>query len=244
MKLKNSVFLTDLFLKIVGYVPPYVLHNVGKALALKISFWHLNIDQIEGAYVEFGVASGNSMRSAEIAEKRSQLQSLGINRIKRTLYGFDTFSSFSSQEPNDSHTVWRGKNFSFELKSVKKRFRRELGRVNLFKLDLSKVFADKQDLDYYIKDEFIAIALMDMDLGDPTYQALEWIFPKLNDGSIILFDEFFAFAGDPSKGEHNAWVTFLKEHPQIQYREFFKYGDGGVAFQINFSSKGGNEKVF
>ena len=227
--------MTDYFLKIFGMLPPYVFHNFGKAYALKMSFWHLNVDRIDGAYVEFGVASGNSMRSAEIAERRSYSNSLGINRIKRNLYGFDTFSEFSSQSSEDSHQVWSGNNFSVEIERVKKRFKKYKKRIILYKLDLSKVFINKHDVNLFIKDQCVAIALFDMDLGDPTYKALDWIAPKLRSGSIIIFDEFFAFAGDPNKGEHQAWKLFLKEHPEINYRTFFQYGDGGIAFQITVS---------
>ena len=105
----------------------------------------------------------------------------------------------------------------------------------LYKLDLSKVFINKQDINLFIKDKYIGIVLLDMDLGDPTYKALNWIAPKLRSGSIIIFDEFFAFAGDPNKGEHQAWSVFLKENPEINYRNFFQYGDGGMAFQITIS---------
>ena len=235
MKLKKQIIIADYFLKIFGLFPPYVFHNFGKAYALKMSFWHLNVDQIDGAYVEFGVASGNSMRSAEIAERRSHSNSLGIKRVRRNLYGFDTFSEFSSQSLDDSHKVWNGNDFSIEIERVKRRFKKYKKRIMLYKLDLSKVFINKQDINLFIKDEYIGIVLLDMDLGDPTYKALDWIAPKLRSGSIIIFDEFFAFAGDPNKGEHQAWSKFIKEHPEINYRNFFQYGDGGIAFQITIS---------
>ena len=231
MKLKNQIAVTDLFLKIFGLLPPYVLHNFGKAYALKMAFWHLNIDQVQGAYVEFGVASGNSMRSAEIAERRSNSVSLGIKKINRNLYGFDTFSQFSSQSIQDLHAVWTGDDFSISIQRVKRRFRR-IDKLKLYQCDLSKVFIDELDVNMFIEDDQIALALFDMDLGDPTYQALKWIAPKLQSGSILIFDEFFGFSGNPNKGEHYAWTLFLVEHPEITYREFFKYGDGGVVFQI------------
>lgn len=227
--------MADYFLKIFGLFPPYILHNFGKAYALKMSFWHLNVDQIDGAYVEFGVASGNSMRSAEISERRSHSSSLGINRVRRNLYGFDTFSEFSSQSSDDSHNVWSGDNFSVEIERVKRRFKRHKDRIMFYKLDLSKIFINMNDINLFIKDKYVAIVLLDMDLSDPTYKALDWIAPKLRSGSIIIFDEFFAFAGDPNKGEHRAWNKFLEEHPEINYRNFFQYGDGGVAFQITVS---------
>jgi hypothetical protein len=235
VKLKNQIVISDFFLRVYGLIPPYVLHNLGKAKVLKMTFWHLNLDQIEGAYVEFGVASGNSMRSAEIAERRSYSNSLGIKRIKRNLYGFDTFSEFSSQSADDLHKVWSGNDFSVDLERVSKRFKKNRQRISLHKLDLSKVSPEKQNLQLFIKDDYIAVVLLDMDLGDPTYKALQWIAPKLTSGSIIILDEFFAFAGDPNKGEHHAWNLFLRDHPEIGYREFFHYGDGGVAFQITIS---------
>ena len=94
------------------------------------------------------------------------------------------------------------------------------------------MLVDKVDINKFIADDYIALALFDMDLSDPTYNALEWIFPKLQSGSILIFDEFLGFSGDESRGECHAWRSFLIVHPEVASREFFKYGDGGVAFQI------------
>jgi len=235
MKLKNAVLLPDIVLGLVSFLPAPVIHNVGKSLTLKMAFWHLAVDQVEGAYVEFGVASGNSMRSAELAERNSVSKSLGVQKISRELVGFDTFASFSTSSESDLHGTWQGENFSVPISRVKKRFRRAGGRVRFYAVDCSKLSESSNvygPIDSYVKSEKIAIVLLDMDLGDPTEKALAWIKPKLQTGTIVIFDEFFAYRGDASLGEAGAWSRFLERNPEISSRTVKTYGDGGVMLQI------------
>jgi hypothetical protein len=234
MQLKNMTFTTDLVLRIFCLIPAPVFHNLGKARALKISFWHLAIDQIDGAYVEFGVASGNSMRSAELSSSSSYSKSLGVKHIERNLYGFDTFASFSSDKDEDNHPTWDGENFSVSIDQVSKRFKRQKDRVKFFKLDATKIDSHTV-LDDYVPEDSIAIALLDMDLGSPTAYALNWIRPKLKSGSIIIFDEFMAFKGDPILGESGAYSEFLRQNPEITSRVLTTYGDGGIVNQITIN---------
>jgi hypothetical protein len=235
MKLKNAIFIPDLVLRLVGMVPAPVIHNVGKSLTLKMAFWHQAVDQVEGAYVEFGVASGNSMRSAELAEKSSGSRSLGVQRISRELVGFDTFASFSTSSASDLHGTWQGDNFSVPISRVNKRFRSAGKRVSFHAVDCSKLADTPSEygpLDSYVNSEKIAIVLFDMDLGDPTEKALDWIRPKLQMGTIVIFDEFFAYRGDSTMGEAGAWSRFLERNPGISSRVVKTYGDGGVMLQI------------
>mgnify|MGYP007092097724 CR=1 FL=1 len=238
MKLKNAVFLPDLILRTVGLIPAPVVHNIAKSIALKMAFWHLAVDQVEGAYVEFGVASGNSMRSAEVAERTAHSKSLGVARVRRELVGFDTFASFSSQSPDDRHATWKGENFSVPIARVKKRFNSSRGRVSFHSVDCSELGSSPDEygpIDRYVRSEKVAIVLLDMDLGEPTEKALGWVLPKLQTGTIIFFDEFFAFRGDPSLGEARAWTLFLEQHPHVSARLIKTYGDGGAVFQISMN---------
>lgn len=237
MHLKNLVLTTDLVLRVFGLIPAPVFHNFGKAKALKIAFWHLAIDQVPGCYVEFGVASGNSMRSAEIAERRSQSKSLGVIRSRRKLYGFDTFTSFASDSALDKHPTWDGDNFSVSVDKVRKRFKRLGERVTLFQIDASTLNneIESTNIDNFISEDNIAIVLMDMDLGSPTLHALNWIHPKIKSGTILIFDEFLAFKGDPEIGESGALSKFIELHPEISFRQLATYGDGGTVLQITVS---------
>jgi hypothetical protein len=234
MQLKNMTVTTDLVLRVFGLIPVPVFHNLGKAKALKIAFWHLAIDQIPGCYVEFGVASGNSMRSAEIAEKRSHSKSLGVMRFPRHLYGFDTFESFASDSSDDKHPTWEGDNFSVSVHKVRKRFRRQARRITFFQMDASTLNneIEAKRIGNFISEDYIALALLDMDLGSPTLHALNWIHPKIQNGTILIFDEFLAYKGNPDLGESGALNRFIELHPEISYRQLASYGDGGAVLQI------------
>lgn len=223
----------DLVIKVISAIPAPVIHNLSKSFMLKMVFWHLAVDQVGGAYVEFGVASGNSMRSALQHEKNSKFPSLGIQRIKRNLYGFDTFSEFKGSELDD-HPSWTGNKFSFDYIRVKKRFKK-YRNVFLYKQDAMDLYENLNPINKYIVEDSIAICLMDMDLGEPTRVALEWIYPKLVSGSFLIFDEYSAYKGNPNLGEQGAFKDFLKNHPNVKPTIFYRYGDGGVAFVIHIN---------
>lgn len=238
MQLKNLIALPDIVLRLFSLISAPVFHNLDKSRMLRLVFWHLAIDQVVGCYVEFGVASGNSMRSAELAEQKSFSKSLGVSKVERRLFGFDTFDDFKSTQASDLHPTWNGSNFSVSMARVERRFRRIRNRVQFHKVDASVIndsmkFSPISEL--LASEEAIAIALFDMDLAEPTYQALLWIRPLLVSGTIIIFDEFLGYKGDGSLGESSAWTKFLAINPEISYREYLKYGDGGVAFQIKIS---------
>ena len=194
-------------------------------------FHTLALDNFEGAYVEFGVASGNSLQGALIANK-TKFKSLNIKTIKRKFHGFDTFEKFTSKNDDDTHEIWSGDKFSFPYEEVKKRFI-NYQDVKLIKTDCSNLNHKENGLflDEIIKED-IAIVLFDMDLKEPTLEALNWVKPKLKTGTILIFDELFGFLGQEELGENGALKEFREANKNIGFREFKKYGCGGVAFQI------------
>lgn len=228
-----SSFVVDSVLHFWQRVPGPVIHNLEKARALKKIFWHLNVDGIEGDYLEFGVAHGHSMRSAEIAEKSSHSKSLGIKHIPRQLFGFDTFDKFIGDPDLDSHPTWEGNSFNAPFTSVKRRFKKSKN-VHLFKLDVNKLTSDKNSsFENFGLSSKAAVILFDMDLYGPTRSALFWASGIIQQGTFLLFDEFFAFCGDQKKGEARALKEFLEVHTQFSVREFANYGSGGKIFVVD-----------
>ncbi len=53
--LRNKYFLIDLVIKIIAKIHPVITNNIAKINFFKDSFFLLNLDQVEGDYVEFGV---------------------------------------------------------------------------------------------------------------------------------------------------------------------------------------------
>jgi hypothetical protein len=110
--------------------------------------------------------------------------------------------------------------------------------VSFHSVDCSKLGSSADEygpIDKYVRADKVALVLMDMDLGEPTEKALSWVLPKLQTGTMIFFDEFFAFRGDPSLGEARAWSLFLEQCPHVSARMIKTYGDGGAVFQISMT---------
>lgn len=230
----KSTFMVDLVLSIWQSVPAPVIHNLQKARILKMLFWHCAVDQLEGNYIEFGVAHGHSMRAASLAEKSSFSKTIGVRRVSRNLIGFDTFSQFISESELDTHSTWEGNLFNLPLEKIQHRFRTN-SNIRFIKCDAATL-ATKET--YKRQEEFgitgkSAIVLFDMDLYAPTLAALRWSKQSLQQGTFLIFDEYFSFAGNSKRGESLAFAEFLQENPQIEAREVDTYGAGGKIFVIS-----------
>jgi O-methyltransferase len=230
---KVSSLIVDLVLSFWQRIPGPVIHNLEKARVLKKLFWHLNVDGVSGVYLEFGVAHGHSMRSAQIAEATSYSEKLGIKRVSRNLYGFDTFEKFIGDPVLDNHPTWNGDLFNVSVEKVRRRFR-HAKNVKFSKLDVNTLVSNTA-LDYgnFEIYEKASIILFDMDLYGPTRSALEWSAGLLQQGTFLIFDEYFAFAGNQQKGEARALKEFLDKHSEFSVREFDNYGAGGKIFIVD-----------
>ena len=71
----------------------------------------------------------------------------------------------------------------------------------------------KTALDYDI--DFISIVHIDSDIYKAAILALEFVFPCLIDGALILFDEFHSFGANNNKGERRALREWLDRHKEI-----------------------------
>ena len=80
------------------------------------------------------------------------------------------------------------------------------------------------------------MVLIDCDLKESTRLALEFIRPSIQEGTIILFDDYVFFKGNVDKGEYGAFNEFQKKYPKILFRRIFDYGYGSrafIAYKIN-----------
>ena len=230
--------LINLLLRAMNLFPYPVTHNLQKAMALRKAFWHISIEALPGAYFEFGVAFGNSMQSAVLASRSAKARFLGVPAIQRQFFGFDTFDQFVSDDPEDFHETWAGGKFSFSESRVRKRFTR-YPEVSFFKGDVTQLGVESEFrtlVNSSTQGSLVAIAMLDMDLKGPTASALEWLAQRLQNGSLLIFDELYAFGGSFEKGEMGALGDFLLTHPEITLREFSSYGDGGRVFQVQIGT--------
>jgi len=240
LKLAKISFLVDIVLGLWQRIPAPVIHNLSKAQMLKLIFWHLNVDQKPGFYMEFGVAHGHSMKAAILANRFAKSKQLGVVRLERTFFGVDTFEGFKSDNPLDVHPVWNADKFTRPIDEIEQRFRKEDVSVLFLKIDATTLnnLSDVTVLDFKssIKGP-AAILLFDMDLFEPTISALRWVSEFIDEGTFIMFDEFFAFQASLEKGEARAFREFSQSNPHLIFREFATYGSGGKVFVLSKSYK-------
>lgn len=229
--------IVDVVLMVWQKMPPIAFHNLAKASMLKKIFWHLAVDGQTGLYLEFGVAQGNSLKAAVLANNAAKSKIIGVRRINRNYFGFDTFEQFESDSASDIHPTWQGTMFNKSFELIKKRFKKypEVLLVKVDVLSLKRSYPDPTTL--VGKQNFAAVILFDMDLSAPTQAALEWCEPLMQQGTFLVFDEPFAFSGNSQKGEMAAFQKFKAAHPNITFRHFGSYGAGGLVYILDFTIK-------
>jgi hypothetical protein len=140
--------------------------------------------------LEFGVSTGGTTRY------------LGQKLQKTNLYGFDWFHGLTEDwtdfQKKDRWTQ-NGKlpeNLPPNVQIVEGKFQ-----------DTLKGFLEQHD------GMEVGFVHMDADTYESTKYALDLVIPKMPDGAIILFDDYFNFPGwsKPGLGEASAWHDIVKQ---------------------------------
>jgi len=58
---------------------------------------------------------------------------------------------------------------------------------------------------------------------------LEFALPFLTRGTVLVFDDWFCFCGDPERGERRAFREFRERHPRLRFEDFLQ-GSEAKAF--------------
>lgn len=210
-----------------------IIRNDGRSETYFRAIEFVNFEQVPGDIVECGVFGGLSL--ALLARGAS----FDPNGMARRIIGIDTFEGLpAATEP---HARWRtgdcaamhawhplvrvGDPISAETT-------RELfARGGLAPPILHKgLFADV--FPRIVPSDISAIALLhvDCDLYESTRDGLAGAAPALQDGSMILFDDWFHYKGHPNRGEARAFSEFLAAHPEWQAVPWRVYGTFCQAF--------------
>ncbi len=79
----------------------------------------------------------------------------------------------------------------------------------------------------------VALAHIDCDLYESTRTVLEGIADALQDGTVLLFDDWYHYKAHPRRGEARAFQEFLEEHPEWCAVSFGQYGVFCHAFVLS-----------
>jgi O-methyltransferase len=90
--------------------------------------------------------------------------------------------------------------------------------------------------------EVAGIVNIDCDIYESTVEVLSFITGYLRTGSLLLFDDWLAYA-HPFRGEAKACHEWLGANPRIHLTEYFKYTETGVAFIVSMLNQADQEQA-
>jgi hypothetical protein len=203
-------------------------------------------EKVEGDYLEFGVFAGFSfIRSFQIIkavflqhqrlhEGRTKEDALEIRRNWENMrfFAFDSFQGLPELEGVDKQTS--------DFAEGKYAYAEGYFRQNLVKADvaLDKVrivpgwFNETCTAETISKHAMknASIIHVDCDLYASAKTVLEFIKPLLNDGTIIVFDDWYTFRGNPQLGEQRAFHEWKATLTDWIFTEYQKEGPARNSF--------------
>jgi len=209
-------------------------------------------DKIEGDYLEFGVYTGGSFITAYrfLSEAFHEASLPGMwnteqDCIERDalwkqmrFFAFDSFEGLPTPRGVDaqSRDFVTGKYSCSEdeFKRIVSSQGVPLERVTTipgwFKDSLNNETLERHNI------RKAAIVYVDCDLYESAKTVLDFITPLLVDGSIIVYDDWFNFRGDPNLGEQRAHTEWLAVHPEIKLTQYHKEGPWRNSFIVHKKS--------
>jgi hypothetical protein len=187
---------------------------------------YVDYEAVPGDIVEFGVFTGISLA---LLAKAHTFDPKGI---ERRVGGFDSFQGLPGS--NEPHARWQpgdcSSNHSWHPllqvgDPVTPEVTRRLFDVCGLEAPLLHVgtFEETLPTAFPAVHRQVALVHFDCDLYESTRDALAAVAPVLQDGAMLLFDDWFHYRGHPGKGESRAFGEFLAAHPEwgaVQYQPY------------------------
>lgn len=196
---------------IAKFTPPFSLKNVRQFLYFKRMIDR--ITSLEGAAVECGMGQIRTFQMLALL--------LHEEGKKRALFGFDSFAGFPNPTEHDQSPRNPKKG---EWKYMTKEDAEEV--MNHLGVKIPIKITEGFVTDSFPKADIPPIALLhlDVDLYESYKTCLEYLFPKVVRGGIVMFDEYLnADAFQKFPGAQKAIDEFFHKEPkyQIQKDPFF-----------------------
>ena len=193
------------------------------SMYLRAAYW-LKLNLIKGDIIEFGVGSGASFC----------LLYRYITRIDRDLSRrfllFDSFEGLPEGEVKDQHPQWKTGAWCFDQAAVVQRGKRY--GVDFNRVHVTPGYYDRSltyDCARRLTLQHLALVHIDCDLFSSTSQALQFITPFVQNGTIALLDDYYCYSGNRALGEAGAFHEWCLKH-NIAANPWFPYSLHGHAF--------------
>ncbi len=197
---------------------------------------YINYERVPGDVVEFGVFTGLSLATL------SQGHQFDPKGMERRFIGFDSFDGLPPSA--DAHARWRPADCAVNHgwhphlpvgARVTPEVTRDLFAACGLPPPVLHVGPFDATVGRVVPSEVPAIALahFDCDLYESTRDALEASAAALQDGAMLMFDDWFHYRGNPRKGQSRAFSEFLANHSEWTAAPYRSYATFCQAFVIS-----------
>ncbi len=196
---------------------------------LKTTLEYVAFTQLEGDYLEFGVYEGGTFVSAFYFAQRNQLADLRF-------YAFDSFAGLPTLTGIDQtgHREFARGEYACDATSFRQRIARsgvDLARVEIVPGWYDEVLNEATRSRLSLR--AAAIVMVDCNLYESTVPVLRFVTDYVQDGTVVLFDDWFCFRGHPERGQRRAFTEWLQCNPQLRASEFQRFGWNGNSFILH-----------
>lgn len=214
-------------------------------------------ENIPGDYLEFGVFRGHSFvtayqaisgaiedwgsrRRAYMAYSNGQRAEAAFRRVVRNEIRFFAFDSFEGLPEPSGIDLKAARFLKGRYDCSQEEFTRILRRNGV---DCNRVVIIPGFYENSLTDEVkkrydlraASIVMIDCDLYASTEHVLKFVTNLIVDGTVMIFDDWFSFRGNPNLGEQRACAEWLRENPGIQLTPFARWGVAQQAFVVHRS---------
>ena len=185
---------------------------------------------VRGDYLEFGVYEGLGFRLAMRTARKALTRDV-LDRPR--FFAFDSFRGLPATDAERDAQVFAQGDYATTRETFE-RYTRGAARhwdsfvvEGLFSESLGPELYEHHDL------RRAAFVSIDCDLYRSTRDALRFVTPLLQTGTILYFDDWYASSGDMRLGEAGACRDWLAEHPSLELVDYGNVGSMGKLFLAN-----------
>ncbi len=194
---------------------------------LDVAMNYAMVAQLTGDYFEFGVYSGRTFAAAYHISRRY------LPRMR--FVAFDSFQGLPEFTPAPgTFEQFRAGQYAVDRDTFMANLKKQ--GVDPARVDVVPGWFSESLLAYARErpaESKAAIIYVDCDLYESTLPVLTFITPYLQDGTLILFDDWFHYRGDPNRGEQRAFSEWLRANPSISASEYRKFKWSGNSFILH-----------
>jgi hypothetical protein len=186
----------------------------------------------EGAdYCEFGLFKGRSFWKAQ--------QEANRHGLARRFFGFDSFAGLPNIDGLDrtDHGEFREGQYSCAQEQVVANLN-AAGGIDWRRTFLIPGYFEQSLTPQVVKQHKIhkiGVAMIDCDLFSSTVTVLDFLRDLIDDGTVLIMDDWNCFGADDNRGQRRAVRQFLARQRHLRLEPLEAYGPNSQSFVVRHS---------